>query len=756
MQVHVNWKLSAQNKIYKRLPIKVVQFFSHFFEYPFFLLRFEKTHKPMKRILSILVSIFLTTSAFAQMVALDFDGVNDQVVVTGNSILCPTKITLETWMYAKNFNSSPCADCAPIIWHQGKGYRFGTGNTGGVNIQLFDGSSTITLTSGATLSKNAWHHLAMTYDSSMIRIYIDGALTDSLAKTFTLSYSSKGADVWIVDPATGYGGTLEETRIWNYARSFKEIREGMVKSYKSGTKGLMLQLSYDEGVPYKNNTSITTLKDGSGNSNKSTLASFKLQDSTSNFVLGRSYCDTIAYAKIKLSKCSKYVLPSKKRTVTKSGIYQDTIKSWRGCDSVMTINLTINQPTSSGTKVTACDSFVNPINGAVYRKSGTYKVTIFNKAGCDSSIAYFVTIGYKDTNFIYYDACVQAKLTNGTTVTKSGTYVDKFQTYLGCDSFDFHVVTIRQPSTAKRTLKLCKFIICPTNSSKVFKKPGVYYDTIKNVAGCDSAIEYTVNSASTYGTLNTTACNSFKSPSGKYTYTTSGTYYDTLFSQNKAGCDSFITINLKMSTATKISLSPVACRSYKVPSGVQVITSSKTVKDYIKGYKGCDSIEYTINVTINNANVGTTRSVNTLSATTTNASATFQWLDCNNSMAKIAGATNKDFTPSQDGKYAISVTENSCTDTSACINFAVNGLNEIPIHLLKLTPNPSNGAFVLNSLTPLHDVHITLINIHGQMGQSWLIPELKVQDFHVQVSAGVWYVKITAKEGQQVLPLVFE
>ena len=66
--------------------------------------------------------------------------------------------------------------------------------------------------------------------------------------------------------------------------------------------------------------------------------------------------------------------------------------------------------------MSACDSFVNPNNGAVYRKSGTYKATIFNKAGCDSSIAYFVTIGNKDTNFIYYNECLKATLTNGSTV----------------------------------------------------------------------------------------------------------------------------------------------------------------------------------------------------------------------------------------------------------------------------------------------------------------------------------------------------
>jgi prepilin-type processing-associated H-X9-DG protein len=145
----------------------------------------------MKKILPVIAFLFSTANAFSQVVALDFDGVNDQVVVSGTSSLCPTQITLETWMYAKSFSSSPCADCAPILWHQGKGYRFGTGNGGGVNVQFFDGSSTITLTSAITLSKNAWHHLAVTYDSAMIKIYVDGSLTDSMAKTFTLSYSSK-------------------------------------------------------------------------------------------------------------------------------------------------------------------------------------------------------------------------------------------------------------------------------------------------------------------------------------------------------------------------------------------------------------------------------------------------------------------------------------------------------------------------------------------------------------------------------------
>ncbi len=710
----------------------------------------------MNKLLLIFLGFIFGQQANAQLVAMDYDGVNDQVVVSGNTALCPTKITLETWIYAKSFSSSPCADCAPLIWHQGKGYRFGTGNSGGVNVQLFDGSATNSLTSSATLTKNAWHHIAVTYDSAYIRLYVDGNITDSSAKAFKLSYSSTSADVWIVDPQTGYGGILEETRIWKYARTRSEIREGMMKSYKSGTNGLILQLSYDEGNPYKSNTSITTLKDGSGNGNKCILTNFRLTDSTSNFVLGRSYCDTIAYAKYSLTRCSKYVLPSKKKTITKSGTYIDTIKSWRGCDSIMTIAVTINQPSYSSTKIIACDSFVNPLNKAIYRKSGTYKVTIPNKAGCDSVITYFVTIGFKDTNFIYYRECIAATLTNGTAVNQSGTYIDKFKTYLGCDSFDYHIVTILQPSTAKRTLLFCKFVICPTNSNVSYKKPGIYYDTIQNYLGCDSAIEYTVIQANTYGTISPVSCIPWKSPSGKYTYSTSGTYHDTLVGLNFDGCDSFITINLTITQPSKMQLNPVACKSYTTPSGTQTITTSKILKDYVKGYKGCDSIEYTLNVTINNADVSYTRSMNTITANTSNTAATFSWLDCNNKMIAIAGQTSRSFSPTGDGRFALSVTENNCTDTSACIDFVMAGLSGPTLNSISIKPNPSKGAFQLTTTTSLNDVSILLINAQGQLAKSWNFTTLTGVSLEAQVAAGLWFIQIKSREGQQTLPLMIE
>ena len=86
------------------------------------------------------------------------------------------------------------------------------------------------------------------------------------------------------------------------------------------------------------------------------------------------------------SACSSYTSPSGNYTWTSSGIYKDTIQNVTGCDSIITINLTINQPTSSSINVNACDSYTSPSGNYTWVSSGTYNDTIQNYDGCDSVI----------------------------------------------------------------------------------------------------------------------------------------------------------------------------------------------------------------------------------------------------------------------------------------------------------------------------------------------------------------------------------
>ena len=710
-----------------------------------------------KIILSLLTIVCVCNGILAQRGALFFDGVDDYLVITGNSKLNgPARITIETWLYTPSFNSSPCADCAPIVWNQGKAYRFGSGNTRVVNFSLNSTSGAVTLSSTTTLNINQWHHIAGTYDGTKMFIYIDGVATDSLATSVAILYNSSTDDVWIADPVTGWGGILEETRIWDYARSKKEIQESMIKKFPSTTTGLVLSYGYEDGVPYKKNTSVTTIKDNSSNGNDAGIKNFKLEDTVSNFVLGRSYCDTAVYAKFNASSCVKYTMPSKKRSVTKSGVYNDTIVSQKGCDSIMTITVTILNNTTATLNVAACDSFRNPINGIIYKRSGKYTGTTRNVSGCDSVVTFNVTVYKKDTTRFFYNECNSALLKNGKKVFNSGVYVDSLKGFRGCDSMVIHTVTIRRNTYAKVTLPVCLFVICPSNRAKVFYTPGIYYDTLGNKTGCDSVIEYTVVSASTSGSLSAKACASFKSPSGKYTYTKSGTYKDTLTGINHLGCDSFITINLQIPVAEKKLLDVSDCRSYKVPSGKRIITNTQQVIDMVKSKDGCDSIEYTINVTINRPNTGVMRNGNVLSAATTNPSALFQWLNCDAGYATISGATNKQFSPGKNGNYAVEVKENNCTDTSGCTAFQLVGIRELTGFGIVVKPNPSQGSFVLQSVYPLHMLKITLSNIQGRVVENWELPDLKEHAFETKINPGVYYLRIEAEEGNKVLPILFE
>ncbi len=105
--------------------------------------------------------------------------------------------------------------------------------------------------------------------------------------------------------------------------------------------------------------------------------------------------------------------------------------------------------------------------------------------------------------------------------------------------------------------------------------------------------------------------------------------------------------------------------------------------------------------------------------------AIYQWLDCDNNYMPVAGAYNQSFTPGVDGNYAVEVTMNGCTDTSAC--YAIIGVgitentHESPITLY---PNPSNGLFTVSQLA----VAPTLVKIHNAMGQTVATYEFKQKD----------------------------
>jgi hypothetical protein len=69
-----------------------------------------------------------------------------------------------------------------------------------------------------------------------------------------------------------------------------------------------------------------------------------------------------------------------------------------GCDSTVTLDLTINSSSSSTQTQTGVDSYTWSVNNETYTESGTYTAVIPNAAGCDSTITLDLTLEFVGLN----------------------------------------------------------------------------------------------------------------------------------------------------------------------------------------------------------------------------------------------------------------------------------------------------------------------------------------------------------------------
>ncbi len=267
-----------------------------------------------------------------------------------------------------------------------------------------------------------------------------------------------------------------------------------------------------------------------------------------------------------------------------------------------------------------------------------------------------------------------------------------------------------------------------------------YKDTIPNAGGCDSVM--TINliiNKNTSGTITVTACNKFTSPSGKYQWTNSNTYKDTI--ANKKGCDSAMTINLTINQNSSSTITVTGCNKYTSPSGKYKWTSSNIYKDTIANKKGCDSA-ITINLTINTLDVSVTQNGTTLTANL--AGATYQWINCNNGNQPISGKTSQIFTTTINGSYAVVITQGSCTDTSLCFNVTTASVEDNNTKTaLTVYPNPGNGILTVTSGSVLSYASLKLIDIQGRTILERTA--LNGTDFTLDISAqadGIYFIEL--------------
>jgi hypothetical protein len=199
---------------------------------------------------SVYLALLFRLSAHAQPWsgnALSFDGVDDAVSVPGFGTYAPTtEITIEFWQNVRayqrqyTFNLSPDIDrmSAHVPWIDGAVYwDFGSIAAGG-RLAYYPQVSII----------GTWQHFAFVASQSgnYMRIYRNGILEAQKAGMVPFV---QGADDLNIGGAPGpFGGSIDEFRVWNVARSQADIQANMNQPLTAPQAGLVAYWRFDEAV----------------------------------------------------------------------------------------------------------------------------------------------------------------------------------------------------------------------------------------------------------------------------------------------------------------------------------------------------------------------------------------------------------------------------------------------------------------------------------------------------------------------------
>jgi uncharacterized repeat protein (TIGR03803 family) len=444
------------------------------------------------------------------------------------------------------------------------------------------------------------------------------------------------------------------------------------------------------------------------------------------------------------TSCDKYNFNGK--VLTSSGTYYDTIPNAAGCDSLITLNLTVLKSTLSTLFETACSEY--NFNGRLLKTSGTYFDKIPNAAGCDSIIVLYLTILQPTSSNLSVSACNEFQF-GDRVITRSGIYRDTIPNAVGCDSVITLSLTILHSTTSTLAVAGCDSYISP--GGRTLTASGTYTDTIPNAEGCDSIITIFLNLPhKTEATINETACDVYLSPSGKYTWTASGTYTDII--PNNGGCDSVITVNLVIGR-TVSSIHPVACKNYTSPSGEYVWKSSGTYIDIIPNAAGCDSV-ITIDLQVDHVDTTVMQDRSVLISNDRNAN--HQWIDCDDGNAPIEGETFLTYSAHRNGHYAVIVSQGVCVDTSAVYEILVTGISDPSENKITLYPNPTSGNFTIDLGRIYTEVLLTITRYDGQVIRKENVQNSRIIELALDEPPGLYLVTIREDDREVVIKVVKE
>ena len=390
----------------------------------------------MKKVTIILcVLINLSSWGIAQN-GLNFDGEDDLVETEYAGVLGSEDRTFEAWIFV----SSSAPDSPLAILDYGEN-AVGSRNTFQVGsnkeVRFLSGGTFANIgTADGVIIPNKWMHVAFVLDNGTGYIYVDGVEMGTGILS-TVDTPSNGQNVRVGQRVNGgsipFNGVLDEVRIWDVARTAEEIQATRLGELCDSHPDLKLYFQLNEGEAEGDNAGVTLAMDNSGDDNNGTLNNFSLAGDVSNWVNGSGVGDGSNSSSIQQTACDSFFWVANSTFYTTSGMYSEIFSNAAGCDSTVTLDLTINtvntEVTQDGALLSANEtdatyqwiecSEMMPIDGATNQSymptvNGDYAVIVTNDMCSDTSTCYTVVPVSTIENEFSKDLQLFPNPTNGT------------------------------------------------------------------------------------------------------------------------------------------------------------------------------------------------------------------------------------------------------------------------------------------------------------------------------------------------------
>jgi Secretion system C-terminal sorting domain len=274
------------------------------------------------------------------------------------------------------------------------------------------------------------------------------------------------------------------------------------------------------------------------------------------------------------------------QNLTVPGSYQSSYTALGDCDSTSTLNLIVLQNIESQVSATICSGESYPFNGQNPIAPGTYQAVLTAANGCDSTVTLNLSVLPSFITPLAAAICEGESYSfNGQGLSTAGVYEWLFTAINGCDS----IVTLTLEVLPNLETNLDVQICAGTSFSfgdQIITVAGVYEGTFPAANGCDSIVTLTLNIApAIVQSIAAEICQGETYAFGGGLLTQSGDYEHTTTAAG--GCDSTTLLHLvvKPEFVTNLQVELVEGDFW---NGVPIFNNT-TIEEHYIASNGCDS-----------------------------------------------------------------------------------------------------------------------------------------------------------------------